>query len=168
MSEDGNNYLMEINPFIRICHYLPTGMILRCAAVCQHWNELCGSDDLWIMILGTELREESGLSLYANIRLNREIANLWKREFCEAYPNACVKNVYMNLRRNKIKQKEKLHPGYKKKVRIFPYESDKPLKPAKPGACRLYTTRGAEALPELTMKTIEMSTGDILRFLNSA
>jgi hypothetical protein len=112
---------LEINSFIRICHYLPTGMILRCCAVCKHWSELGKSDDLWIMILGIELRREVGLSLQSNIRLNRQIAVIWKKEFSEKHKGTSAKHVYMNLRRSKIKWTEKSQPGYIDKIRIFPH-----------------------------------------------
>ena len=117
---DSNNNLIDLNSFVRICHYLPTGMILRCGAVCKKWAELCKSDDVWITILGIELHEEVGLSKQKNIRLNRQIAIIWKDEFAEKHKGSSVKEVYMKLRRDKIKWTERSQPGYKNKMRIFP------------------------------------------------
>lgn len=115
-----NNNLMDLNSFMRICHYLPTGMILRCGAVCKKWAAICNSDDIWITILGQELHEEVGLSKHRNIRLNRQIAVIWKAEFKEKHKGSTVKEVYMKLRRDKIKWTDRSQPGYKSKMRIFP------------------------------------------------
>jgi hypothetical protein len=73
------------------------------------------------MILGIELRREVGLSLQSNIRLNRQIAVIWKKEFSEKHKGTSAKHVYMNLRRSKIKWTEKSQPGYIDKIRIFPH-----------------------------------------------
>jgi hypothetical protein len=114
--------------FVRICHYLSTGMILRCGAVCKNWRDISNNDDIWIIILGTELRNEVGLSLQRNTKLNREIAIIWNLEFQAKHKGAHVKDVYMKLRRSKIMSIEKSHPGYKKKNRIFPYSDGVPTR----------------------------------------
>ena len=142
---------LDINSFIQICYYLPTGMILRCAAVCKHWNELAKSDDLWIMILGVELQQESGLSEYNNIKLNREIAIIWKAEFQKNHKDALVKDVYMKLRRDKIKWAIQTKPGYKQRMMIFPKKQN----------------NNENHNHRVKISVISSTPGSILKFLNS-
>jgi len=149
----GNNKLMDLNSFIRICHYLPTGMILRCGSVCKKWKNLGDSDDLWIMILGLELREEVGLSKVRNIKLNRQIAVIWKEEFIEKHKGNTVKEVYMKLRRDKIKWTDKSKPGYKDSMRVFP------LVEKKNDDCS-----SSKNIYNLSLSSIE-NPGELLRFL---
>jgi hypothetical protein len=111
--------LMDLNSFMNICKFLPTGMILRCGAVCKKWNTISNNDDVWILILGVELYAETGLSPKKNICLNRQIAVLWKSEFQQKHKGDSVKEVYMRLRRNKIKWMSKSRPGYSQRMRIF-------------------------------------------------
>jgi hypothetical protein len=52
--------------------------------------------------------------------LNQRIIQIWKKEFVEKYGNALVKDIYMNMRRERIKTAEAFKPGYKERMRIFP------------------------------------------------
>ena len=114
-----NGDIIDIHGFIRICAHLPTGMILRCSAVCKNWHRLSQSDDLWIIIMKYELKGENGLSLRKNMALNQKIIMIWKKEFNEKYGSANVKDVYMRMRREQIRIASKGNRIYRDRMRIF-------------------------------------------------
>jgi hypothetical protein len=114
--------ILDKDGFISICMRLSTGMILRCAAVCKNWSDLCKSDDLWTVIMKLELKGEARLSSRRNMSLNYEIIQIWKKEFIEKYKKEHVKDIYIHMRRERIICESRRDSTYRTRMRIFPAE----------------------------------------------
>jgi hypothetical protein len=104
------NTKLSEDTLIRILSYLHGGMILRCAAVCKFWNNVCDRDYLWLVKLCLEINFDKRFNFIQNIKLNKKIVQKWRKQ-----KNQGAKKFYLTTRRNQRQPESK---------RIFPKQKN--------------------------------------------